>query len=149
MALPLIDKLRSDGFKVETAAMDKGYDLGPLYDGCEDRGIRPIMPLRMTPAVKAGADEPPKCEHGRWVFAGSDYKRKASKWRCPTGECKPASVWVKATRIHPLISRDTDRWRKLYRRRASVEREFGRLKHEWALLPLRVEASRRSGYTPI
>ena len=72
------------------------------------------------------------------VFAGSDYKRKASKWRCPTGECQPASVWVKATRIHPLIPRDTDRWRKLYRRRASVEREFGRLKHEWALLPLRV-----------
>ncbi len=64
MALPLIDKLRSDGFKVETAAMDKGYDLGPLYDGREDRGIRPIMPLRMTPAVKAGADEPPRCEHG-------------------------------------------------------------------------------------
>jgi Transposase DDE domain len=56
----------------------------------------------------------------------------------PTGECKPASVWVKATRIHPLIPRDTDRWRKLYRRRASVEREFGRLKHEWALLPWRV-----------
>ena len=47
-------------------------------------------------------------------------------------------MWVKATRIHPLIPRDSDRWRKLYRRRASVEREFGRLKHEWALLPLRV-----------
>jgi hypothetical protein len=56
--------------------------------------------------VKAGTDDPPTCEHGRWLFAGSDYKRKASKWRCPTGE-------------------------------------FGRLKHEWALLPLRVRGIER------
>jgi Transposase DDE domain len=42
-----------------------------------------------------------------------------------------------------LIPRDSDRWRKLYRRRASVEREFGRLKHEWALLPLRVRGIER------
>ena len=27
---------------------------------------------------------------------------------------------------------------QLYRSRGAVEREFGRLKHEWALLPLRV-----------
>ena len=78
------------------------------------------------------------CEHGTWQFAGSDYKRGASKWRCPTGECKPASVWIKAERLFPLIPRDTDRWRKLYRGRASVEREFGRLKNDWALSPLRV-----------
>jgi len=143
MAVPLIDKLRAGGFAVETAAMDKGYDIEALYADCEARQVRPIMPLRLTPAVKAGADEPPKCDHGRWVFAGSDYKRKASKWRCPTGECKPASRWVKASRIHPLVPRDSERWRKLYRRRASVEREFGRLKHEWALLPLRVRGIER------
>jgi len=40
--------------------------------------------------------------------------------------------------LHPLIPRETLRFRGLYRRRAAVEREFGRLKHEWALLPLRV-----------
>ncbi len=28
----------------------------------------------------------PTCEHGRWLFAGSDHKRKAAKWRCPTEE---------------------------------------------------------------
>jgi hypothetical protein len=27
---------------------------------------------------------------------------------------------------------------RLYRKRGAVEREFGRLKHEWSLLPLRV-----------
>jgi hypothetical protein len=38
-ALPLIDAARDRGFNVETCAMDKGYDLGPIYDGCEDRGV--------------------------------------------------------------------------------------------------------------
>ena len=36
------------------------------------------------------------------------------------------------------MPRETPRWRKLYKGRAAVEREFGRLKHEWALGPLRV-----------
>ncbi|MCA1695994.1 MAG: transposase, partial [Actinobacteria bacterium] len=38
----------------------------------------------------------------------------------------------------PLIPRHTERSRNLYSSRGAVEREFGRLKHEWALLPLRV-----------
>jgi Transposase DDE domain len=33
--------------------------------------------------------------------------------------------------------RETGRFKDLYRKRGSIEREFGRLKHEWALLPLR------------
>jgi hypothetical protein len=47
-------------------------------------------------------------------------------------------VWVKADRLHTLVPRSTSRWGDLYRKRGAVEREFGRLKHEWALLPLRV-----------
>jgi hypothetical protein len=78
----------------------------------------------------------------RWRFAGSDSKRQTSKWRCPTGECKPASVWVKADRLHPLLPRETPRFRKLYKGRAAVEREFGRLKNDWALAPLRVRGHR-------
>jgi DDE family transposase len=127
-ALPLLDAARERGFNIETCAMDKGYDLGPLYDGCEDRGIRPIVPLRQTPAVARGNHQPPSCEHGEWRFAGSDSKRGASKWRCPTGDCKPTSRWIRADRLHPLVPRETLRWRKLYKGRASVEREFGRLK---------------------
>jgi hypothetical protein len=88
--------------------------------------------------VKRGADKPPTCAHGEWRFAGADYGRKATKWRCPTGECKPASVWIKADGLHPLIPRETLRYRKLYRNRSAVKREFGRLKHDWALAPLRV-----------
>jgi hypothetical protein len=137
-ALALIDSARDRGFGVLTCAMDKGYDNGPIYDGCEDRDVRPIIPLRKTPTVARGEHKPPTCEHGTWTFAGSDAKRGASKWRCPTGECKPTSVWIKADRLHPLIPRESNRWRDLYKRRGAVEREFGRLKNEWALSPLRV-----------
>lgn len=47
-------------------------------------------------------------------------------------------MWIRADRLHTLIPRETARWKALYRSRGSVEREFGRLKHEWSLLPLRV-----------
>lgn len=137
-ALPLIDATRERGFAVKVAIADKGYDNGPFHDGCMDRGIAPVTPLRETTAVKRGDHHAPTCEHGEWTFAGADYKRRATKWRCPTGGCAPKSVWVKADRLHPLIPRDSERSRKLYRSRGAVEREFGRWKHEWALLPLRV-----------
>jgi transposase, IS5 family len=140
---PLLEKLKGVGIVPETCALDKGYDNGPVYEACESRDIRPIICLKQTPAVKRGEHKPPTCEHGEWRFAGADYKRKACKWRCPTGECKPASVWVKADRLHPLIPRETLRWKKLYRGRASVEREFGRLKNEWGLAPLRVRSIER------
>lgn len=143
VALPLIDAARARGFAVETCAMDKGYDSEFVYDGCEARDVRPIMPLRMTPAVKREPDSAPRCGHGRWAFAGADFKRKAAKWRCPTGECEPKSKWVKADRRHPLVPRETRRWRDLYRGRASVEREFGRLKNEYGLGPLCVRGLER------
>jgi hypothetical protein len=83
--------------------MDKGYDTEPIHDGCIDRGILPVTPLRETPAVKRGEHKPPVCRHGVWKFAGADAKRRRTKWRCPSGECQPASVWIKASRPHPLI----------------------------------------------
>jgi hypothetical protein len=143
VALPLIDTARERGFAVKVAIADKGYDNGPFHDGCMDRDVCPITPLRKTPGVVRGDHHAPCCEHGEWTFAGADFKRKATKWRCPTGECAPASRWIKADRMHPLIPRHTMRSSKLYRSRGAVEREFGRLKPEWALLPLRVRGLER------
>ena len=140
---PLLDRLHALGIDPETCAMDKGYDNYTVYDACSERSIAPVVPLRKTPNVKRGDHKPPTCEHGEWRFAGADHKRGATKWRCPTGECKPASVWVKADRLHPLIPRETLRWKALYRGRASVERAFGRSKNEWALAPLRVRRIER------
>lgn len=139
----LLDAAAAVGIDVQHAIADKGYDVGPVYDECERRGVRPIIPLRQTPFVRVGKDRPPTCEHGTWTFVGSDAKRQASKWRGPTGGCTLASRWVKADRLHTLIPRGTDRWRTLYRTRGSVEREFGRLKHQWGLAPLRVRGIAR------
>lgn len=102
-----------------------------------------MTPLRETPGVKRGDHKPCRCAHGEWTFAGTDYKRQATKWRCPRGECQPKSMWVGGDRMHPLIPRHTERSRKLYSSRGAVEREFGRLKHEWSLLPLRVRGIER------
>jgi len=119
-------------------------DLGRLSGVSE----RPAGPLHVQGAghvdtVVPGDQHAPTCEHGEWTFAGTDYKRQATKWRCPTGECQPKSTWIKADRLHPLIPRHTERSAALYKSRGAVEREFGRLKHEWALLPLRVRGLER------
>lgn len=142
-ALRLLDTVRERGFAVANAIMDKGYDNGPIHEGCMERGVCPITPLRETPGVARGDHKPRVCEHGEWKFAGTDNKRQATKWRCPTGGCQPKSMWVKADRMHPLIPRHTAKSKALYSSRGAVEREFGRLKHEWALLPLRVRGVER------
>jgi transposase len=134
----LIDSARRRGMAVGTCTLDKGYDVAPVYATLAERDVRPVIPLRMTGRVVRGLDKPPSCEHGEWRFAGADAKRQATKWRCPTAGCAPASRWVKADRLHPLIPRETARYKALYRERTAVERGFGRLKNEWGALPLRV-----------
>jgi hypothetical protein len=135
----LLDGVKAQGFTAEYAMLDKGYDGRLVYEACEQRTIRPIIPLRNADKYECA----PTCEHGTWTFAGSDNKRNASKWRCPTEECTPASVWIKADRVHPLVPRGTQRFKDLYCERGAVEREFGHLKHEWAMLPLRVRRIER------
>jgi hypothetical protein len=66
----------------------------------------------------------------------------------PDRRLPPKSTWVKADRMHPLIPRHTKRSKALYSSRGAGEREFGRLKHEWAMLPLRVRVSSAFAFTP-
>jgi IS5 family transposase len=143
LADDLLQRVRERKFQPETATLDKGYDVAPVYAACEAAGASPIIPLRKTPAVKRGDHRAPECEHGTWTFAGADAKRNASKWRCPTGECEPKSTWIKASRLHPLVPRESKRWGDLYRGRGAVERAFGRLKNEYGLKPLRVRGMER------
>lgn len=142
-AAMLIDAAKRRGCIADTAAMDRGYDIGPVHADCAERDCLPIIPLKQTTGVKRGDHLPPECKHGTWKFAGSDRKRGASKWRCPSGKCKPASTWIKADRLHPLIPYKSKRWNSAYRKRVAVEREFGALKHRWGLKPLRVRGLER------
>jgi hypothetical protein len=134
----LIDQARRRGATVGVATLDKGYDSQPVHDALTARDVRPVIPLRMTGRVVKGEDKPPSCEHGTWAFAGADAANARTKWRCPTGDCQPGSRWVKADRLHPLIPRESARYKALYRERTSVERFFGRAKHGHALAALRV-----------
>src|SRR5215211_5386931 len=61
-------------------------------------------------------------------------------WWSPIGY-SPASRWIGASRLHTLTPPGP--LEKLYRLRGAVERENGRLKNEWALLPLRVRRLER------
>jgi hypothetical protein len=105
----LLDTLRHRGVAPETAALDMGYDNTRVYAECEECNVAPVIPLRQTPEVKRGNHGAPTCEHGTWTFAGANYKRRATQWRCPTGECQPKSAWLKADRLRPLIPRETRR----------------------------------------
>jgi hypothetical protein len=82
-AVPLLESVRERGFRAGIAVMDMGYDLGPVYEGFEARGCHPVIPLRETPAVKAGKHKPPVCEHGEWTFAGADAKRRPPSGAAP------------------------------------------------------------------
>jgi len=143
----LLDATRACGLEAGTAILDKGYDATAIYDAGMARGARPIVPLRRTQGVVLGWADPPSCERGTWTFAGADTKRGATNWRCPEGACSPGSTWNKADRLHALVPRSTRRWRETFRRRGCIERSFGRLKHDWALLPLRVRGPTGSAST--
>jgi hypothetical protein len=63
---------------------------------------------------------------------------------CYERECAPI-IPLRKRRIDrkTRVPRSTDQWCYLYRRRSAVEREFGRLKHEFGLAHLRVRGLAR------
>jgi hypothetical protein len=52
------------------------------------------------------------------------------------------------SRMAPLVPRGSRRFKELYLRRVAVEREFGRLKHDYGLAPLRVRGLERVALHP-
>ena len=139
---PLLDALDARGFRPETVIGDTGYDYMPGHETVMEHGAVPVFARRRF-AGKDDWTEAPECEHGRWTFAGANFKRRAAQWRCPTGECSPKSRWIKASRRNPLLPRGTRRFGKLYAGRGAVERGFGRLKNEYGLTPLRTRGRER------
>lgn len=137
----LLEMASESGFALETVILDKGYDYAPAYQECHSRKLRLVCPLHAADKLRDG-HRVPICRHGRrehrWVFAGADMRRGATKWRCPVGKCRPSSIWIKLDRFHTAVPRDSQRSREIYARRTAVERCWARLKEEWGLLELRV-----------
>ena len=114
-------------WRAETARHHESKFVAPLLDALHARGIRPE-----TCAMDKGYDN-------SRVYA-----------ECEARDCEPIIPLrgAKANqpalpigiggRLFPRIPHHTQRFRDLYRGRAAVEREFGRLKHDYALAPLRV-----------
>lgn len=119
-------------WRVETARRQESLYVAPLLDALLARGFRPE-----TCAMDKGYDNSrvyAECEE-----RGCDpvIPLRGAKGKQPI---LPLTV---GGRLFPRIQRDSQRFRERYRSRAAVEREFGRLKNDYALAPLRVRGMER------
>jgi hypothetical protein len=108
-------------WQVETARRNESLYAAPLLDAVRARGFRPE-----TVAMDRGYDN------------NRVYDECHDRGVAPV-------IPLRKGRIQPdtPIKRGTSEWGDLYRRRTSVEREFGRLKHEYGLAFLRVRRIER------
>jgi hypothetical protein len=108
-------------WQVETGARNESLYVAPLLDAVRARGFN-----AETVAMDRGYDN-------NRVYA-----------ECHERGVDPV-IPLRKGRIQPdtPIKRGGDQWATLYRRRTSVEREFGRLKHEYGLAFLRVRGIER------
>jgi hypothetical protein len=111
------------------------------------RGSRPTTATRSSPCARPPPSRPASTARRRVSTARGRSPDRTPSGRRPSGAAhrgvlarEPVDRGEPAAHPDP---RGTDRWKKLYRLRGSVERENGRLKHEWALLPLRVRRIER------
>jgi hypothetical protein len=119
-------------WQVETARRQESLYVAPLLDALHARGYRPE-----TCAMDKGYDN-------NRVYA--ECEERGCEPVIPLRGAKanqPALPLAIGGRLFPRIPRHTQRFRDLYRGRASVEREFGRLKHDYGLAPLRVRGLQR------
>jgi hypothetical protein len=109
-------------WQTRTARHHESLFVAPLLDAVKARGFQPE-----TVALDRGYD----------------YNRVFDE--CRERNCSPV-VAIKKTRLAiPLtpIPYGSAEWKRLYGGRAAAEREFGRLKHDYALAPLRVRGLER------
>ena len=115
-------------WEVETARRHESLYVAPLLDAARARGFRPG-----TLAADKGYDN-------NRIYAECEERDCAAiiPLRGVKAE-QPTLPIIPRGRHNPRIARHTDAWRALYRSRPAVEREFGRLKHEYGLAPLRTQ----------
>src|SRR5439155_14928269 len=100
------------------------------------RRRRPGAALRSRAAGRPAA----QCHRSLPRGAGARLARRVDARDGPRRDLEGRAV---ARSVGGLGETESDEWRSLYRRRSSVEREFGRLKHHYALAMLRVRGIER------
>jgi transposase len=108
-------------WKVETARSHESNYVAPLLDAVSARGFTPL-----TCAMDMGYDN-------SRVYA-----------ECADRDVTPVIPLRRNSGLRESsLPRASDEWKRLYRGRSAVEREFGRLKHHYALATLRVRGIER------
>ena len=108
-------------WQVETGRRNESLYVAPLLDAARARGF-----VAETCAMDRGYDN-------NRVYAECHERGVAPVVPLRKGRIQPETP----------IKRDTAEWSRLYKRRTSVEREFGRLKHDYGLAFLRVRGINR------
>jgi hypothetical protein len=119
---------------IETARRNESLYVAPLLDKLHARGYQ-----AGTCAMDKGYDNDRVYVECVERDCRPVVPLKNSKW---TNQLVPA-IPPDGRRMAPFIPRASRRFRDLYSRRVAVEREFGRLKHDYALAPLRVRGLQR------
>jgi Transposase DDE domain len=118
---------------VETARRSDSLYSAPLIDAVQARGFR-----AETCAMDKGYDN-----ERVYVECVERACRAIIPLRRSTRDDQPVLIPPDGRRMSPFVPRGSRRFRELYARRGAVEREFGRLKHEYGLTPLRVRGLER------
>ena len=119
-------------WRVETAKRNESLYVAPLLDALHARGFKPE-----TCAMDKGYDN-------SRVYA--ECEERDVEPVIPLRGAKANQVALPLAlggRLFPRIPRHTERFKSLYRGRVAVEREFGRLKHDYGLAPLRTRGLER------
>jgi hypothetical protein len=125
------------GYKLQAAVCTRtGLPLAWQVESARHHESLYVAPL--LDAVRTRGYQPETCAMDR----GYDHNRVMDETRARG--CVPIVALRKGRPIPLLpIPYGSDEWKRLYRGRAAVEREFGRLKHDYGLAPLRIRGLER------
>ena len=119
-------------WQVATARRNESLFVAPLLDALHARGYNPE-----TVAADKAYDS---------VRVHDECEQRGVEPVIPIKGAKANQVALPLAlggRLFPRIPRHSKRFKALYRRRVAVEREFGRLKHDYGLAPLRTRGLER------
>lgn len=154
MAIPLMEELNRQDWRIRFVLMDAGYDQKKNYEAARALGAQAIIPMNRRnekePPEGMDFDGTPRCTMGyRMTYWGVD--GGWLKFRCPhaTGQvdCPLGMAACSASNYGMVVKKHIDEdvrryanphrgsrtWKMLYAERSAVERCFARLK-EWLTL---------------